>query len=284
MIRTNKTWLRVIFVITVCTLLFGCAKTLFYKNIDWFVIDYIDDYVSLDREQEAILEDRINRLAAWHKSEELPRYIAHLKELESWNKDTLSIDKLKTNREALKEHYSRVVNKAAPDLFSLSLLLTEDQQQEFLKNVKKKYDEKDEKYADKTEQEIRNIIYESALDALENWIGTATNKQKQIAKVLAQNVELNTTDWRTYRASIYTELELLFQSQQDSSTYQRMFMNLLFQPESYYGVEMNKKIERNIDKTDDFTLAIAQSMTGKQWKHFHNEIREWRELAEELMQ
>ena len=61
-------------------------------------------------------------------------------------------------------------------------------------------------------------------------------------------------------------------------------MNLLFQPESYYGVEMNKKIERNIGKTDDFTLAIAQSMTGKQWKHFHNEIREWRELAEELMQ
>ena len=48
----------------------GCAKKFLYSNLDWVVIEYLDDYVSLDREQEALLEERILLLADWHKEEE----------------------------------------------------------------------------------------------------------------------------------------------------------------------------------------------------------------------
>jgi hypothetical protein len=282
-LKRRKTWSQVIFVTVLSTLLFGCVKTFFYSNIDWFVIDYIDDYVTLNREQEAILEDRISRLAAWHKSEELPQYISQLKELETWN-SRLSQQEIENNRDALRSHYMRLLHKAAPDMFSLSLLLTESQQQEFLTNIKQRYRKKDAKYLNKSEQDVREVIYESAIEWLEQWIGKPTKEQRVRVRLLARDLELNTAEWREYRGVVYNELESLFQSQEDRSRYQQIFMNLVFQPENYYGHGMDQKIERNIEKTDMFVLDIAKSMSDKQWQHFYREIREWRELAEDLME
>ncbi|MFV8386495.1 hypothetical protein ACNO5E_20550, partial [Vibrio parahaemolyticus] len=45
------------FVFLLVILLAGCTKKfLLYSNIDWFVIEYLDDYVSLNDEQETLLE------------------------------------------------------------------------------------------------------------------------------------------------------------------------------------------------------------------------------------
>ncbi|TOB62022.1 hypothetical protein CGK02_14455, partial [Vibrio parahaemolyticus] len=43
------------FVFLLVILLVGCTKKFLYSNIDWFVIEYLDDYVSLNDEQETLL-------------------------------------------------------------------------------------------------------------------------------------------------------------------------------------------------------------------------------------
>ncbi|MGR5469832.1 DUF6279 family lipoprotein, partial [Vibrio astriarenae] len=86
-------------IILMSILLFvGCTKKFFYSNIDWIVIEYLDNYVSLDAEQESLLEERILLLADWHKKEELPVYIEHLKSLEVIRKREVTFDVLQKNR------------------------------------------------------------------------------------------------------------------------------------------------------------------------------------------
>ncbi|WP_104037474.1 DUF6279 family lipoprotein [Vibrio jasicida] len=271
------------FVLISIVLLAGCAKKFLYSNIDWVVIEYLDDYVSLDGEQESLLEERILLLADWHKEEELPLYIDHLKQLESLNKDNVTLESLQANRDQMRDHYQRLVSKAAPDLFSLSMQLDTKQESEFVDSVKERYKERDEKYVGKTEQELREIVLENTEEWMEEWLGKLSNQQKVRAKQLSKKVIINSPLWRDYRSSIIQELEYLFENKTNTVVYQQVFMKLLFEPESYYSDQLRDNIDRNIELTDQFTLDISQSMSDKQWRHFHGKIREWRELAEELL-
>ncbi|PQJ70326.1 hypothetical protein BTO01_03135 [Vibrio jasicida] len=271
------------FVLISIVLLAGCAKKFLYSNIDWVVIEYLDDYVSLDGEQESLLEERVLLLADWHKEEELPLYIDHLKQLESLNRDNVTLESLQANRDQMRDHYQRLVSKAAPDLFSLSMQLDTKQESEFVDSVKERYKERDEKYAGKTEQELREIVLENTEEWMEEWLGKLSNQQKVRAKQLSKEVIINSPLWRDYRSSIIQELEYLFENKTNTVVYQQVFMKLLFEPESYYSDQLRDNIDRNIELTDQFTLDISQSMSDKQWRHFHGKIREWRELAEKLL-
>ncbi|MGI3063147.1 DUF6279 family lipoprotein [Vibrio diabolicus] len=264
-------------------LLAGCTKKFLYSNIDWFVIDYIEDYVSLQGEQEVLVEERLLLLAEWHKKEELPLYIDHLKELERLKASDITLNYLQENRDRMRAHYDRVVSKAAPDLFALSLQLTKAQEREFLSNVQEHYQERNAKYADKTEDEIREIILDNTEEWMEEWLGSLSESQRQLAQTFSQQVTLNSPLWRGYRATIYQELEYLFDNKSNAVTYQDIFMRLLFEPESYYSEQLSKNIDSNFVLVDQLTLDISQSMTDKQWRHFRGKVKEWRVLAEELL-
>ncbi|TOB57232.1 hypothetical protein CGK03_19740, partial [Vibrio parahaemolyticus] len=55
-----------------------------------------------------------------------------------------------------------------------------------------------------------------------------------------------------------------------------------FEPESYYSEQLSENIDHNLGLVDQLMLNVAKSMTDKQWIHFHNKVKEWRVLAEEL--
>ncbi len=260
----------------------GCTKKFFYHNLDWFVLEYVDDYVTLDEEQESLLEERLLSLSEWHKKEELPRYIAHLKELETIEMSDVTLNYLQHNRDRVREHYDRIVSKVAPDLFSLSLQLSEQQQSELLRNVHKNYKKRDAKHADKTEEELRDIVFEKAEEEANEWIGNLSKQQQVYVKQFANQVILNRPLWRDYRSTIYQELEYLFELEPNDAIYQQVFMQLVFEPESYNSQQLSKNIDHNVALADQLTLSLTQSMTDKQWQHFHGVVKKWRVLVEEL--
>ncbi len=261
----------------------GCTKKFLYNNLDWFVLEYLDDYVTLNQEQESLVEERLFLLAEWHKTEELPRYVDHLKEMESVTEEDVTLNYLKQNRDRFRAHYNRIINKVAPELFSLSLLLTPQQQREFLANVQKDYKKRNAKYTDKTEKEVRKIVFDNTKEWVTEWIGELDDDQQGYVIQFSDQVILNSPLWRNYRASIYQELEYMFDNQSDSSIYQKVFMQLLFEPESFYSDQLSQNVDHNIALAEQLTLSLSQSMTQKQWDHFHGKVTDWRVLAQELL-
>ncbi|MBR9875041.1 DUF6279 family lipoprotein [Vibrio sp. J1-1] len=263
--------------------LVGCTKKFFYNNLDWFVLEYLDDYVTLNQEQENLLEERLLLLAEWHKKEELPRYVDHLKEMETITEEDITLNYLQQSRERFREHYNRIVSKVAPELFSLSLLLTPQQQREFLLNVQKDYNKRNAKYADKTEKEVRKIVFDKTEEWVTEWIGELNNDQQRYVTQFSNQVILNSPLWRNYRASIYKELEYMFDNKSNNVIYQKVFMKIMFEPESFYSDQLSQNMDHNVALVDQLTLSLSKSMTEKQWNHFHGKVAEWRELAQELL-
>lgn len=261
----------------------GCTKKFFYNNLDWFVLEYLDDYVTLNQEQESLLEERLLFLAEWHKQEELPRYVDHLKEMETMTEEDITLNYLQKSRERFREHYNRIVSKVAPELFSLSLLLTPQQQREFLLNVQKDYKKRNAKYADKTEKEVRKIVFENTEEWVTEWIGELNDDQQRYVTQFSNQVILNSPLWRNYRASIYQELQYMFDNKSNSVIFQKVFMQLMFEPESFYSDQLSQNMDHNLALVDQLTLSLSKSMTEKQWNHFRGEVAQWRELAQELL-
>ncbi|MDF5501874.1 hypothetical protein P3677_25900, partial [Vibrio parahaemolyticus] len=134
-----------------------------------------------------------------------------------------------------------------------------------------------------TEDEVREIILDNTEEWMEEWLGNLSGNQRQLAQRFSQQVILNSPLWRDYRATVYQELEYLFDNKSNVVTYQDIFMRLLFEPESYYSEQLSLNIDSNFALVDQLTLDVSRSMTDKQWRHFREKVKEWRVLAEELL-
>ncbi len=261
----------------------GCTTKFLYRNIDWFIMTYIDDYVSLNNQQERLVELSIRQLASWHKVHELPRYIAYIDQLSA--KPLADVDAAWVKQQSDKmRSFSRAIGKqAGPSLYALLMQLNEKQVAELLENVAGKHHEYEEKYTTSEESEIREIYQERMEDAFERWVGSITNKQKAQIIGWSQSVEITAQDRIAQNKKMFVEFENLFAKREDSRYFQATYDRLLNDPESFYTQSLKQKMERNRPLTYQFIAELSQELTDKQYQHLLAELQEWREIAVDLV-
>ncbi|MDP2324334.1 MAG: hypothetical protein Q8N51_09930, partial [Gammaproteobacteria bacterium] len=54
----------------------GCVVRVVYNQLDWLTLWYVDDYFDLDGTQKAEAGKLIASTLAWHRSSQLPHYVA----------------------------------------------------------------------------------------------------------------------------------------------------------------------------------------------------------------
>lgn len=260
----------------------GCSNKFIYTNLDWVVLEYIDDYVTLDRDQEAMLDERLQQLLYWHQEQELPLYISQLNTLENIDSGQVTAQFVVSQRELIKQHTTRLATQVAPDLYALILSLSTKQEEELLKNLAKKYQELDNKYGKLSELERRERYVERIEESLKRWIGRLTKQQKALVKGWVNDLQLTTPHWREHRNKMLAEVRKLLVNKHDSHYLHDNLMRFLLEPESYYSVELGQKVAFNLELANQYIPKISQTMTPKQWQHFRSEIQGWRNLAVEL--
>ena len=75
---------NLLLLIAFSVLLAACSRVgLAYRNLDWLIPWRLNDYLSLNREQQAWLKPRLQAHLEWHCSSELPRYVDWLQRSEA---------------------------------------------------------------------------------------------------------------------------------------------------------------------------------------------------------
>lgn len=260
----------------------GCSNKLIYSNLDWVVLEYVDDYVTLDRDQETMLDERLQQLLNWHQAQELPLYVTQLNALESIDAGTVTEQFVISQRELIRQHTVRLANKVAPELYALILSLSTKQEEELLNNLNKKYQELNNKYGKLSDQERRERYVERIEESLERWIGRLTPQQKVMVTRWASELQVTTPHWQEHRNKMLEEVRKLLFNKHDPHYLHDNLVRLLLQPESYYSAELGEKVSFNLTLANHYIPKISQSMTPKQWQHFRSEVQGWRNLALEL--
>ncbi|OEF84064.1 hypothetical protein BCU83_17245 [Vibrio breoganii] len=282
MIMQRQKWLKTLLVSALLLTLTACTAKLMYRNLDWAVLEFIEDYVSLDSDQEEILELQLKQFTQWHKTEELPRYEAQLQSLYDADLSLVDEEFLIEQHQTFRIHIKRLANEITPELYSLSRSMSKEQIDEFLQSLTEQHEEYSEKYSQTTERETRTRYKERIEKNLRRWLGTLSIEQKNIAYEWASNIERTSQDWAVYRLQTRDRIKTMFTRRDDPFFYQQELTTLINNPEQGYSSELIGKLERNRILANQSILAILSTVSNKQKQHFKEEVGDWLGLVQEL--
>ncbi|MEZ9565933.1 DUF6279 family lipoprotein [Vibrio artabrorum] len=265
---TNYRWSVLLF----CFLLAGCGTKFAYNNIDWLIIRYIEDFVSLSKSQESELDERLNVLQQWHKDTQLPLYITQLEAIEKVDRSELNSTFIVGQSDQIKNHIRTIINQFSPDIYALSMQLSPKQDSQFLKNFREKQQDYYEEKLRLNDEDSR-ARYRSRIEArLERWLGSVSKEQKQIIFVWSQAWVNTNENWRQYQNTIYQDISTLMEKKADLHIAQPIIMNLLLNNETYYPDELESQLEQNMQTSAKFLVDIAAVSSDKQWAYFMTEL------------
>jgi len=268
--------------VIVCLLLTGCGTKFVYNNVDWLILDYLEDFVTLTDSQENELESRINLLQEWHKRSELPLYIEQISEIQSQNKSQIDAVFILKQRKLLSQHFKTIVSQFAPDIYTLSIHMTEQQDKEFLAGLKNKQSESADEFLLLSESETRERYKERINSGVERWLGSINGAQEDVIHRWVSDLKNTNSGWLDYQIAIYTEVSELMSSKSDRYEFQQTLMSLLLAHESYYSPKLKADIDYNAQVSANHLSEIVLLSSDKQWRYFQSELEDLKEVVTEL--
>ncbi|WP_269978861.1 DUF6279 family lipoprotein [Vibrio sp. MarTm2] len=262
-----------------CLLLVGCGTKFVYNNMDWLLIEYLEDYVDLNSDQESLIEQRVALLSEWHRSEEIPNYVEHLDELMTLDLKNLTAAQLNVQEEKLRAHTDRIVKRVAPDLAQLIHKLSDEQVDELMDNIRVRHSKYKAKYSQLNEEEVRQVYAERIAESMENWLGRLTEDQERLVEQWSNDLQITTSDWSDHQTNLRIRISQLLNQRSDLNGTEREMNTLLVESESLYSPKLRSKIEHNRDVATRYIVEIATQASDKQIEHYRKELSDWKEIA-----
>ena len=138
-------------------LLAACSSTTFvYNRLDSILPWYLDDYVDLNNTQDRQLDEMLAPFLAWHRQQELPRYVALLEQVEADLDGPVSAAEVAGIYAGIEDAWLRLQDKSLDWLLALGASLSDEQVQEFLEELNERQEEYEEEYLERSELEYRD--------------------------------------------------------------------------------------------------------------------------------
>ncbi|EFP97539.1 DUF6279 family lipoprotein [Vibrio caribbeanicus] len=274
---------RLITLIILSFFLFGCGTKFVYNHMDWFVLEYIDDYVDLDETQKELIVNQLAVLSEWHRKEELPNYIHHLDVLSELNFEQLNTSMIGAEEAALRNHYRRLMARLAPSLYSLACSLSIQQKEELLDNIRVRHTSYKEKFEGLSDIEIRERYRERIQNNIEKWMGSLTKDQRDGVQQWSRDLKITVPDWVSHQTKIRLEIQSILARCSNEAVSRAQLYRLLVEPRQLYSPELRVKTEYNREVSNQYIVMILSKMNNRQVRNFRESLHSWREKFIELL-
>ncbi|RDV26017.1 hypothetical protein DXV75_07990 [Alteromonas aestuariivivens] len=269
-----KIWFKVAFLILLVT---GCSSKLAYNNLDWLVYWYLDDYVELNDAQESLFDTHLQNWISWHRTEELSRYITHLKSLRNdIESGSLNEERLQWHMNEATQHWARIREELSPELAKFALTLSDDQIVRMFAALENDNREEEEKWQDKQDDSAEKRLAkrkEEFYDSFKQRIGRLTDEQKAIIdKYVTQFVSTH-LHWIEYRRAVQSEARRIFATRNYSEdAFIASLQALMTDPDAYRSEEYTRVRQQNNQWYTQMAAELASSLTAKQKRKLIDEI------------
>jgi|GEM_PF-2229358 len=208
-----------------CLYLSACSfGSTAYKHLDYVVLWYAADYVSLNKTQKSALSKATNAFTQWHRSNELTKYQQLLSEF----KQDITLQKLtpaKANyyRTEIRQFLNNIRDYLEPNLPPLISSLSDKQYQQILSTLTTEIN--DAKKDNKSIEENFSQMHKKT----EQWYGALTQEQLSILSNINQKRELQKPYWQAEDEKWLTAFTLASQKKNDVRTHEikRVLLSVL---------------------------------------------------------
>lgn len=205
--------MRLFLMLLLVTALVGCsANRLLYNRADTFIRWAADDYVALDREQQAAFDQRLDDFLAWHRSEELPRY----REFIVTSLDTLEDGVTLEEAVAISEEIDLAADRFQAQFIELLLATAEDLSVEQIQDFLTELERNQTEYADERLVRDEEAYYadstKTMTDLVKRLIGRLNRDQRSEIAERSKNLTRLDGLWHDDRARWGSALRVILES------------------------------------------------------------------------
>ncbi len=244
-----------------------------YSQLDRIFLWKLDRYFDLSDAQEEYIANELERLHAWHRQEELPRYIVFLEGIDRYVQDGLKPSEVESILVSIETFRVRLARETAPTGAQLLSTLTTRQIDYFQRVLEEDNTELEDEFgSDDLEQDQKRT--DSVLNRLTSWVGRLSEDQTQDIEAWIRDFPDTTSPWLAHRRNRQAILIELVNSSTDPQALEPELSRWL--ASSTYGATgeylMAWQNWRNGIKK--FLLNLDEILTYEQRTHFSNELQE----------
>ncbi|MCB1733029.1 MAG: hypothetical protein KDI21_21335, partial [Halieaceae bacterium] len=256
------------------------STTFVYNRLDSILPWYLDDYVDLNNTQDRQLDEMLALFLAWHRQQELPRYVALLEQVEADLDGPVSAAEVAGIYVGIEDAWLRLQDKSLDWLLALGASLSDEQVQEFLEELNERQEEYEEEYLERSEREYREDSYESLVDSMQDYLGRLTDAQRD--RLRAASLELRRSDsiWLQERAAWLQRLDVLMQRQPG---WQQRVREAIALRDETVSAQYIATYEHNLGVIFSAIAAVLDSRSERQDRRLRGELRDLREDLQSLI-
>jgi len=250
----------------------GCSFRFVYNHLDWWTHWYLDDYVTLNAQQQQDFDEQFEQLHLWHRKTQLPLYAEQLKNLKVAIKTELDGEQVLENLTQFIHHWQNFLIVTAPKLQPLAYSLSAQQKQQLLQAIKNSHQENLDDYEALNDAEWLEERADEQIVQLKGWFGKLTRAQKAQVRQMSSGFQRAFMSRMQYR-EVWTEqfaalLNGNFPEQQFNVEFYRLFVN----GRSLRGETLNAITTNNSQVFAEIFVYMVTTATDKQRKRINKKL------------
>ncbi|SPO56863.1 conserved exported protein of unknown function [Pseudomonas sp. JV551A1] len=243
----------------------ACSRIdLAYRNLDRLVPWSLDDYLAMNSEQKALLDDRLREHLAWHCKTQLPGYLDWLDRIRGMVADDQVTDQaLQQRTREAREAIGRVAEEITPSATELLRGMSDAQVAEMREAFREDISERQKKYVDTPLAQQIARRTERMEKRLTPWFGELTAVQKQRVQAWSQALGDQNREWIANRAHWQQQL-LLAMNQRNDASFEPRLATLLQRKESLWTPEYRAAYQNTEQQARSLLVDLVQQSTPQQ--------------------
>jgi hypothetical protein len=274
--RGARVWVVIaLFVVSACS-----STTYVYNRLDFLLPWYMDDYVDLDAEQEAYLDELLVPFLAWHRAHELPVYLTALNRIEDSLNQPLTAEIVGTIVTEFELAWLRLQSEGLERLLDLGASLSDEQIAAFLEALWEQQREFEEEYLERDEEEFFEDNADNTRDTFQDYLGKLSDDQKQWVRDGSRRLLRSDQVWLKERAQWLTELGILLTREPGWQERVRVAVSA---KNNTMTPEYQRIYEHNMDAIYQLAAQVLNARSERQSRHLRGKLADVREDLETLI-
>lgn len=261
----------------------GCSVGLVYGQLHRLLPWYIDDYVTLDRDQRALLKVRLADRLAWHCRTQLGAYAALLRRLAGDLRAGASAPaRLEVHLEQGELLLRDLLTALLPDARLLLVRLDDEQLDELAAAFRRRNRDLREEFLSGTPAERRAEQIERMERRLRGWFGRLSEEQRRLVEGWSDALQPTTAQWLANRARWQAQLLATLAQRKDAANFAARLRPLLVEPDSFWSADYRARLAHNREQTLILLAGVVNTATPRQREHLFGELEAWAGQFERL--
>lgn len=259
----------------------GCAVKFIYNQLDWLIPWYLDDYVSLDAQQEVLLEQRLQHYLDWHRKQQLPVYADFLQWIAQSSEDGLTLAELDHIQIQSEKFSAELFARLAPALQDLFSSLDDQQVTELFNNFAEENKDYFEQYVETGEKKQRQKRAKDIRKFIQRWTGHLNDEQVKRIEQWSRQYLLMGKDFLQSRQAWQQQLQQILLRRKEPVYFEQALENLFANRRLGRTEEYKKKFKINEIHMKQLYLDLDATLTGEQRSRM---MRKLKAYAEDFME